>query len=99
MLKDIHIGEGGRSISDIIQIATLKKLEDFLVIIDFEKAFDNNFLISTLEKYGFGKDLTGEDSTERSGVMLLTVGQLQSICHLQDVPINVTQLISALFQL
>ena len=75
-------------------------MEDFLVIIDFEKAFDNNFLISTLEKYDFGKDLTGEDSTERSGVMLLiTVGQLQSICHLQDVPINVIQLISALFQL
>ena len=55
-VKNRHIGEGGRLISDIIEIARLKKLEGFLVTMDIEKAFDSldhNFLISTLEKYGF----------------------------------------------
>ena len=36
----------------------MKKLEVFLVTMDIEKAFDSldhNLLISTLEKYGFGK--------------------------------------------
>ena len=58
-VKNRHIGESGRLISDIIEIARLKKLEGFLVTMDIEKAFDSldhNFLISTLEKYGFGKN-------------------------------------------
>ena len=58
-VKNRHIGEGGRLISDIIEIARLKKLEGFLVTMDIEKAFDSldhNFLISTLENYGFGKN-------------------------------------------
>ena len=57
MLK--HIGESGRLIFDIIEIAKLKKLEGFLATMNIEKAFDSldhNFLISTLEKYGFGKN-------------------------------------------
>ena len=40
-------------------MARLKKLEGFLVTMDIEKAFDSldhDFLISTLEKYGFGKN-------------------------------------------
>ena len=39
---------------------------------DTEKAFDSldHFLISALEKYGFGKlYLMGKDFTERSGVV------------------------------
>ena len=40
---------------------------------DIAKAFDSldhSFLISTLEKYGFGKKfLMGKDFTERSGVV------------------------------
>ena len=39
----------------------MKKLEGFLVTMAIEKAFDSldhNFLILTLEKYGFGKNLT-----------------------------------------
>ena len=50
-VKNRHIGEGGRLISDVLQIARLKKLEGFLVTMDIEKAFDSldhNFLISTL---------------------------------------------------
>ena len=57
-VKNRHIGEGGRLISDIIEIARLKKLHGFLVTMDIEKAFDSldhNFLISTREKYGFRK--------------------------------------------
>ena len=45
--------------SDVIEIAKLKKLEGFLVSMDIEKAFDSldhNFLISTQDKYGFGKN-------------------------------------------
>ena len=58
-VKNKHIGESGRLISDIIEIAGLKKLEGFSVTTDIEKAFDlldYNFLISTLEKYDFGKN-------------------------------------------
>ena len=57
-VKNRHIGEGGRLISDTLEINRLKKLEGFLVTMDIEKAFDlldHNFRISTLEKYGFGK--------------------------------------------
>ena len=57
-VKNRHIGEGGRLMSDIIEIARLKKLGIFLVTMDIEQAFDSldhNFVISTLEKYGFGK--------------------------------------------
>ena len=46
-------------ISDIIEIAKIKKKKVFLVTMDIEKAFDSldhNFLISALEKYGFGKN-------------------------------------------
>ena len=58
-VKNRHIGERGRLISDIIEIARLKKLEVFLVTMVTEKALDSvdhNFLISTLEKYDFGKN-------------------------------------------
>ena len=58
-VKNRHIGERGRLISDIIEIARLKKLEVFLVTMVIEKALDSvdhNFLISTLEKYDFGKN-------------------------------------------
>ena len=48
-------------------------MEGFLVTMDTEKAFDSldhHFLISALEKYGFGKlYLMGKDFTERSGVV------------------------------
>ena len=73
-VKNRHIGESGRLISDVIQIAKIKKLEGFLFAMDTEKAFDSlghNFLIFTLEKYGFGKNiyLNGKNFTKRSGVL------------------------------
>ena len=54
---DILVKEKERLISAIIEIAKIKK--GFLVTMDIEKAFDSldhNFLISALEKYGFGKN-------------------------------------------
>ena len=45
---------------DIIEITKLRKVGGFLVTVDIEKAFDlldHNFLISFLEKYGFGQNL------------------------------------------
>ena len=61
MLETKHIDKGGRLISDIIEIARLKMFKSFVVTMGIEKAFDSldhNFLISTLEKYGFGKNFT-----------------------------------------
>ena len=55
-VKNRHIGESGKLISDIIEMTKIRKI-GFLVTMDIEKAFDSldhNFLISTLEKYGFG---------------------------------------------
>ena len=61
--KSRHIGESGRSISDIIEITKIRKIGGFLLTIDIEKAFnslDYNFQISILEKYGFGQNFTYE---------------------------------------
>ena len=58
-VKNRHIGESGRLISDIIEIAKIRKTEGFLATMDIEKDFDSldyNFLISALEKNGFGKN-------------------------------------------
>ena len=58
-VKNRHIGESGRLLSNVIETAKIKKLEDFLVAMDIEKAFDSfdhNCLILTLENYGFGKN-------------------------------------------
>ena len=58
-VKNRHIGESGRLISDVIEIAKIKKLEGFLAAMDIEKAFDSldhNNLISIQEKYGFVKN-------------------------------------------
>ena len=58
-VQNRHIGESGRLISDIIEITKIRKIGDFLVTMDIEKAFDSldhTFLISTLGKYGFGQN-------------------------------------------
>ena len=57
-VKNRHIGESGKLISDIIEMTKIRKI-GFLVTMDIEKAFDSldhNFLISTLEKYDFGQN-------------------------------------------
>ena len=53
------ISEGGRLISDILEICDTLKIEGFLLTVDIEKAFDSvdhSFLIKVLQKFGFGKD-------------------------------------------
>ena len=58
-VKNRHIGESGRLISDIIEITEIRNIEGFSVTTDIGKTFDSldrNFLISTLEKYGFGQN-------------------------------------------
>ena len=40
-LKNRHIDESGRLISDVIEMAKVKKIEVFLVKMDIEKAFDS----------------------------------------------------------
>ena len=57
-VKNRHIGESGRLISDMIEVTETRKIGVLLVTMDIENAFyslDHNFLISTLEKYGFGQ--------------------------------------------
>ena len=73
-------------------------MEGFLVTMDIEKAFDSfdhDFLISNLERYGFGKSfilwvkiLPGDQ--ESCVIKVATVVQLQSISHLREVLIKVT---------
>ena len=56
-LDGLFIGEGGRLISDLLEISDKLKLDGLLVITDTQKAFhsvNHSFLISTLERYGFG---------------------------------------------
>ena len=58
-VKNRHIGESGRLISDVIEIAIIKKWAFFSVAMGIEKAFDpldDDFLILTLEKNGSGKN-------------------------------------------
>ena len=58
-VQNRNIGESGRLISDIIEIANTRQMEGFLVTMDVEKAFDSldhKFLISVLKKFGFGQN-------------------------------------------
>ena len=58
-VKNRYIGEIGRLIFDIIQISDCFSITDFLVTMNIEKAFDSishSFLISVLNKLGFGKN-------------------------------------------
>ena len=58
-VKNRNIGESGRLISDIIEIAHTQKMEGFLVTMDFGKAFDSldhTSLISVLKRFEFGQN-------------------------------------------
>ena len=58
-MKNRCISEGGRLISDLLEMSEVLNKEGFLVTIDIEKAFDSvnhHFLIAILEKIGFGTE-------------------------------------------
>ena len=58
-LNNRFVSEGGRLISDIVEITYLLQIEGILLEVDIEKAFDsvNHLsLVSALEKYGFKSD-------------------------------------------
>ena len=58
-VKGRFISEGGRLISDVLEISDKLQIKGFLMTVDIEKAFDSInhcFLIKVLEEYGFGKD-------------------------------------------
>ena len=53
------ISEGGRLISDILEMTDILNMEGYLLTIDTEKAFDSvdhYFLPAILERYGFKKN-------------------------------------------
>ena len=55
-VKNRFIGEGGRLISDILEVTDTLNLNGYMVTIDFEKAFDSlnhDFLMQVLIKFGF----------------------------------------------
>ena len=57
--KNRYISEGGRLISDLLEMSKVLNKEGFLVTLDIEKAFDSvnhHFLIAILEKIGFGTE-------------------------------------------
>ena len=52
------INESGRQVFDLLSVTKKMKVKGYLVTNDIEKAFDSlnhTFLISILEKFGFGK--------------------------------------------
>ena len=57
--RNRFIGEGGRLISDILQMSESLNLKGYIVTVDIEKAFDSlshSFLLVCLKKYGYGND-------------------------------------------
>ena len=56
------INESGRLISDLLSVTKKLNAKVYLVTTDIRKAFDSpdhTFLISALEKFGFGKTFIG----------------------------------------
>ena len=56
-VKDRHITENIRTVSDIMFYTKQKQMEGMLINIDFKKAFDSvnwNFMIETLRHFNFG---------------------------------------------
>ena len=58
-VKNRFIDEGGRLISDILEMSESFNLKGYIVTVDIEKAFDSlshSFLLLCLRKYGYGND-------------------------------------------
>ena len=66
--------EGGRLISDILEISDNFKIKGFLMTLDIEKAFDSVndlFLITALETYGFKEDFYQMDTNSNTKSRIL----------------------------
>ena len=60
--KNSFIGEGGRLISDILEISNIFNPRGYIVTINIEKAFDSlshSCLLACLKKFGFDYDFIG----------------------------------------
>ena len=58
-MRNRFIGEGGRPISDILEMSESLNLKGYIVIVDTGKAFDSlshSFLLVCLKKYGYGNE-------------------------------------------
>ena len=58
-LKNRYIGENVRIIDDVMSYADLKNLEGYIILLDFEKAFDSiewSYLFKTLKTFNFGEN-------------------------------------------
>ena len=77
-VKDRFIGESGRLIDDVINVCDIKKIEGYLLTIDFEKAFDalnHKFLVAALKKYGFGEDFIDKYFTKNQESCVINGGR------------------------
>ena len=58
-MKNGFIGEGGRRISDILEISEGLNLKSYILTVDIEKAFNSlsySLLVICLKKYEYGND-------------------------------------------
>ena len=58
-VKNSFVGEGGRLISDILEMSECLNLKGYIVTADNEKVFDflsHYFLLACFKKYGYGND-------------------------------------------
>ena len=58
-MKNRCISEGGRLVSDLLELSDILNKEGFLFTVNIEKAFNSVnylFLIAKLEKIGFGSE-------------------------------------------
>ena len=60
-VQNRHVGEAGRLISDILDISDKLNVDDYLVLVNIEKAFhslDHGILLVIFKKFGFGNNFT-----------------------------------------
>ena len=58
-VKDRFVGEAIRPMFDIMDFTAKENIQDLLLFVDFQKAFDSvewEFLIESLKKFNFGRD-------------------------------------------
>ena len=95
-VRNKHIGKSRRFLSDIIEIAKIKKLDCFLVAMDIENNFDSldhDFLTLTLEEYGFGKNfiLWAKILLRDQESCVINRGTTTNIFYLGEELVKVTQ--------